>query len=82
MPEASDVEDAPEELIEADDPRKPRLPEDLTVKEKIVSRSQLKPVQRHDTASGMDVSEALDSEPARFFRRLTIRPKYVKDRRT
>ena len=84
--EASDAEDeAAEALLEpvknsrprSVKDRKPRIPENLPVKETIIDPASVKACPKAWRRIGEEVSEQLDIEPARFFRLRTVRPKYV-----
>lgn len=54
-----------------------RLPEHLPVVEEIIEPEPVKAAPQNWRRIGEEVSERLDYEPARFLRRLTVRPKYV-----
>jgi transposase len=61
-------------------PRRARtlsLPEHLPVVEEIIEPPQVQARPEAWRRIGEEVSERLDYEPARFFRRRTVRPKYV-----
>jgi len=58
--------------------RKPRLPEHLPVIEEVIEPEPVKAAPQQWRRIGEEVSERLDYEPARFLRRRTVRPKYVK----
>jgi transposase len=59
--------------------RRPRLPEHLPVVEQVIEPDEVPPGERAAWRRiGEEVSEQLDYEPARFVRRRTIRPKYVR----
>jgi transposase len=59
--------------------RRPRLPEHLPVVEQVIEPSEVLPEERAEWRRiGEEVSEQLDYEPARFLRRRTVRPKYVR----
>ena len=61
-------------------PRRTRrfsLPEHLPVVEEIIEPPQVQACPEAWRRIGEEVSERLDYEPARFFRRRTVRPKYV-----
>ncbi len=57
--------------------RGPRLPEHLPVIEEVIVPEPVKAAPQDWRRIGEEVSERLDSEPARFLRRRTVRPKYV-----
>jgi transposase len=56
---------------------KPRLPENLPVVEEVIDPDAVKAEPQAWRCIGQEVSEQLDYEPGRFFRRRTIRRKYV-----
>jgi transposase len=58
--------------------RAPRLPENLPVVEQVIDPDAVKAHPADWRHIGEEVSEQLDYEPARFFRRRLIRRKYVK----
>jgi transposase len=58
--------------------RKPRLPEHLPVVEEIIEPEEVRAEPAAWRRIGEEVSEQLDYRPARFFRRRTVRPKYVR----
>lgn len=58
--------------------RRPRLPEHLPVVEQIIEPDDIKDEPAAWRCIGAEVSEQLDYEPARFFKRRTVRPKYVR----
>jgi transposase len=58
--------------------RKPRLPEHLPVEEQIIEPDEVRAEPAAWRRIGEEVSEQLDYRPARFFRRRTVRPKYVR----
>jgi transposase len=58
--------------------RKPRLPEHLPVVEEVIEPEPFKAAPQEWRRIGEEVSERLDYEPAKFLRRRTVRPKYVK----
>jgi transposase len=58
--------------------RKPRLPEHLPVEEQIIEPEEVRAQPEGWRRIGEEVSEQLDYQPARFFRRRTVRPKYVR----
>jgi transposase len=58
--------------------RKPRLPEHLPVIEQVIEPEEVQAEPKAWRRIGEEVSEQLDYEPARFLRRRTVRPKYVR----
>jgi transposase len=83
-PEASA---AHEELVEekgssrrrsTDEGRRPRIPENLPVIEEVIDPEPVRACPEAWRRIGAEVSEQLDYEPGHFFRRRTVRPKYVK----
>ena len=58
--------------------RKPRLPDHLPVIEEVIDPEPVKASPKQWRRIGEEVSERLDYEPARFLRRRTVRPKYVR----
>ena len=58
-------------------PRRERWPEELPVVEEILDPEEVKARPHAFRYIGQEVSETLDYEPARFFRRRLIRRKYV-----
>ena len=58
-------------------PRGPRLPEHLPVVEETLVPEPVKAAPSQWRRIGEEVSEQIDFEPARFFRRRLVRPKYV-----
>jgi len=58
--------------------RAPRLPEHLPVIEEVIVPEPVKAAPDAWRKIGEEVTERLDFEPARFLRRRTIRPKYVR----
>jgi len=58
--------------------RQPRLPEHLPVEEEIIEPDEVRAAPSAWRRIGEEVSEQLDYRPARFFRRRTVRPKYVR----
>ena len=58
--------------------RRPRLPEHLPVVEQIIEPDDIKDDPAAWKRIGEEISEQLDYEPARFFKRRTVRPKYVR----
>lgn len=61
-------------------PRKPkaaRLPESLPVVEEVIDPEVVKAAPEQFRQIGQEVSEQLDFEPARYFRRRTVRRTYV-----
>jgi transposase len=58
--------------------RAPRLPETLPVVEEIITPEPVQACPEAWRKIGEEVTERLDFEPARFFRRRTVRPKFVR----
>lgn len=61
-------------------PRKaklPRLPDNLPVVEEVIDPEPVKAAPEHFRQIGQEVSEQLDYEPARYFRRRLVRRTYV-----
>jgi len=58
--------------------RTPRLPEHLPVIEEVIVPEPVKAAPQNWRKIGEEVTERLDFEPARFLRRRTVRPKYVR----
>ena len=58
--------------------REPRIPAHLPVVEEIIVPEPVQAAPEQWRRIGEEVSERLDYEPARFLRRRTVRPKYVK----
>jgi len=58
--------------------RGPRLPEHLPVIEEVIVPVPVQAAPQDWQRIGEEVSERLDFEPARFLRRRTVRPKYVR----
>lgn len=59
-------------------PDRPRLPENLPVQEEVLDPECVRACPEAWRLIGQEVSEQLDYEPGRFFRRRLIRRKYVK----
>lgn len=78
-PEPVDAE-APRRSMGQSPPRErgPRLPEHLPVIEEVIVPEPVKLAPEQWRRIGEEVSERLDYEPARFLRRRTVRPKYVR----
>jgi len=57
---------------------KPRIPEDLPVEKTVIEPEAVKACPQAWRCIGEEVSELLDYQPGKFFRHLTIRPKYVR----
>lgn len=84
--EASDADEAAEALMptarnsrrKSAKERKPRLPEDLPVEETILEPEPVKACPEAWRRIGEEISEELDYEPGRFFKRRMVRPKYVR----
>ncbi len=86
-PGKSEASAAHIELVEAEperkrrkpaDIRRPRIPENLPVVEVIILPEPVKGCPEAWRRIGEEVSEQLDYEPGRFFRRRSVRPKYVR----
>ena len=58
-------------------PRAPRIPENLPVVEEVLVPEAVKAQPGQWRRIGEEVSEQIDFEPAKFFRRRLVRPKYV-----
>lgn len=58
--------------------RAPRVPEHLPVIEEVIEPESVQAAPQEWRRIGEEVSERLDYEPARFLRRRTVRPKYVR----
>jgi transposase len=58
--------------------RRPRLPEHLPVVEQVIEPEEVRAEPQAWRRIGEEVTEQLDYEPARFLRRRTVRPKYVR----
>jgi transposase len=58
--------------------RAPRVPEHLPVVEEIIVPEPVQAAPEQWRRIGEEISERLDYEPARFLRRRTVRPKYVR----
>jgi transposase len=58
--------------------RGPRVPEHLPVIEEVIVPAPVQAAPQDWQRIGEEVSERLDFEPARFLRRCTVRPKYVR----
>jgi transposase len=58
--------------------RRPRLPEHLPVVETIIEPDEIRAEPEAWRRIGEEISEQLDYDPARFFKRRTIRPKYAR----
>lgn len=72
--------EAPKPKVQAPAPRKaktPRLPESLPVVEEIIDPEPVKAAPEQFRQIGQEVSEQLDYEPARYFRRRVVRRTYV-----
>lgn len=77
---AEQKSEAPKPKPQAPAPRKPktpRLPETLPVVEEIVDPEPVKAAPDQFRQIGQEVSEQLDFEPARYFRRRVVRRTYV-----
>lgn len=81
------LEPATEQKLEAPKPKAqvaaarkaklPRLPENLPVVEEVVDPEQVKAAPEQFRQIGQEVSEQLDFDPARYFRRRVVRRTYV-----
>ena len=72
--------DAPRTKSPAQAPRKaklPRLPQNLPVVEEVIDPEPVKAAPEQFRQIGQEVSEQLDYEPARYFRRRLVRRTYV-----
>lgn len=72
--------EAPKAKPQAQAPRKaklPRLPQNLPVVEEVVDPEPVKAAPEQFRQIGQEVSEQLDYEPARYFRRRVVRRTYV-----
>ena len=58
--------------------RKPRLPEHLPVVEEVINPQIVDQAPELWRRIGEEISERLDYQPAKFLRRRTVRPKYVR----
>jgi transposase len=76
-PEGAETE-PPRRKKVANRSRSPRLPEHLPVIEEVIVPEPVKLAPEQWRRIGEEVSERLDYEPARFLRRRTVRPKYVR----
>ena len=88
--EKGEASAACEELVEAEEEtknsrrkctegvRRPRLPDNLPVIEEMIDPEPVKGCPEAWRQIGEEVSEQLDYEPGRFFKRRTVRRKYVK----
>ncbi len=68
----------PEEASRPRRERRPRLPEHLPVIEEQIIPEAVKACPEAWRKIGEEVTETLDYEPARFFKRRVVRPKFVK----
>ncbi len=68
---------APSKAVDKTREHKPRLPEHLPVVEEVIDPDAVKAQPQAWRCIGQEVSEQLDYQPGRFFRRRTIRRKYV-----
>jgi len=78
-PEASPTAEVEEALTpkKPGKPRRPRIPEDLPVEERVLIPPEVEDHPEAFRKIGEEVSEQLDYEPGRFLRKRTVRPKYV-----
>jgi transposase len=67
----------PREGARARKPRSPRLPENLPLVQEIIDPEPVKAAPEQFRQIGQEVSEQLDYEPARYFRRRLIRRTFV-----
>jgi transposase len=58
--------------------RRPRAPEDLPIIEEVIVPEPVKACPEAWRQIGEEVTELLDYEPARFFKRRVVRPKYAR----
>ena len=58
-------------------PRRERIPENLPAEEVVIDPPEVLANPEKWRRIGQEISERLDFEPGRFFRRLLVRPKYV-----
>jgi len=58
-------------------PKVPRLPDNLSVVEEVIDPEPVKAQPENWRCIGQEVTELLDYEPGRFFKRRTVRRKYV-----
>lgn len=70
----------PSSVVKKSSPRErgPRLPENLPVVEEVIDPEPVKAAPQDWRCIGQEVSEQLDYEPARFFRRRLIRRRFVR----
>lgn len=90
LPKADELGKAPASSLEEADPRhdvrakenrrsrRDRLPENLPVVEQVIEPEEVAAAPADWKLIGAEVSEQLDYEPGRFFRRRLVRRKYVK----
>jgi transposase len=76
-PEAAETEPSRQKKV-SQKRRGPRLPEHLPIIEEIIEPEDVKAEPQAWRRIGEEISQRLDFEPARFFRRHIIRPKYVR----
>jgi transposase len=79
-PAAEPKVQAPQPKTRAQAPRKaklPRLPENLPLVEEVIDPELVKAAPEQFRQIGQEVSEQLDYEPARYFRRRVVRRTYV-----
>lgn len=70
----------PKPQVQARKPKTPRLPETLPVIEEVIDPEPVKAAPEQFRQIGQEVSEQLDYEPARYFRRRLVRRTYVSRR--
>ena len=79
-PPAEHKTEAPKPKAQVQAPRKakvPRLPQNLPVVEEVIDPEPVKAAPEQFRQIGQEVSEQLDYEPARYFRRRLVRRTYV-----
>jgi transposase len=71
-------------VVAAEEPRKPRIPDNLPVVEQVLEPAEVLADPGAWRRIGEEVSEQLDFEPGHFLRRRLVRPRYVRreDRET
>jgi transposase len=77
-PGAGEAEPRRPDKVSFNKERQPRLPEHLPVEEQIIDPEAVKACPEKWRCIGEEVSEQLDYEPARFWRRRLVRRKYVR----
>lgn len=89
QPKIEDLGKAPASSLEEADPRhegkeprrssrRDRVPEDLPVVEEVIEPAEVAAAPQDWKLIGAEVSEQLDYEPGRFYRRRLVRRKYVR----